>query len=220
MKRASGIAFVLFAVTVAHGFYRETHIQITADAFAAVTDADNYADRHATESAAVRVDAPATNDDANQYRHSMRPSGKSLHDAQTMADDYMKRELDAAVQAARLHPPDKVAAGRHLGLVLHAIQDRKHNWTSCGPDSNPADSKPAACDSSKPCPMGKGNHGLIGDCLVSDFSTNFQRETDKKPFGYTERPLTESIAKLNEFVARVRAPAAKPTATTPSAKQP
>jgi hypothetical protein len=205
MIRASLLLLLVGAATVAHGFYRDTHKRLIGEAFDAVPGADDYADRHAAEAESARVDLPATNNEANQYRHSMRPTGDLLPAAQTKAAGYMKQELDAAVRLARLRPLNKVQVGYHLGLVLHLIQDRKHNWTSCGPLSNPHDSD-TACDSSKPgCPAGMGNHGLTFDCLRPGSDPNFQHDTDQNPADtQLDRARAESIDMLRGFLAEVQ----------------
>lgn len=183
-------------------FWFDIHIWLIKDAFEAVPNADSLADRQTAMLAGTVVDQPTTNDDRSQYRHSMRSSGDSPEQARSNTDAYIEHEFDEAIRYAKAS--NKREAGRHIGLILHAIQDEKHNWCSCSSSSNPPDSSDN-CNSFKTgvCAPGKGNHGLQPNCLLPDGGYNFQRETDRLPTTDQIRDArTESIRLLRRFVAQ------------------
>jgi DNA-binding transcriptional regulator LsrR (DeoR family) len=84
---------------------------------------DEIIDRHAAIEASTQLD-----DDENgapdQYKRSTRLNGVSLPTAKARSsrdiDDQRSDAIHAAVRG------DRVTAGRLIGRILHAVQDRKH----------------------------------------------------------------------------------------------
>jgi len=183
-------------------FWYDIHNGLIDEAFDSA-GADLYADRQSAKNSSFRVDL-FSNDEANQFKHSMRPAGMVTPDAQRKADQYIESELKLAVAAAK--SGRKGEAGRHVGLALHAIQDRKHNWCSCNESSNGSESMDG-CNSSAPgCAVaGRGNHGLAGCGPFTDDKNNFQHKTDQEPTGkQISSALSQSVDFLNGFVALAR----------------
>jgi hypothetical protein len=114
-------------------------------------------------------------------------------------------ELEMAILVAKANPRNPILAGWHIGLVLHAVQDRKHEWCSCGPSSNPRTGSANGCGSSRNgCPAGFGNHGLQG-CIVPLMGYNFQRDTDHNPRpAQLDRALKDSVEVRRSFVAQTK----------------
>ena len=186
------------------GFYVNKHGELIEEAFNRVPEAKKFAWVQEAVGASTLIDLPATNGETSQYIHAMRPAGMSTTDALAKNAEYISNEVGEAVRAATAKPPNKLAAGIHLGRALHAIQDQKHNWCSCGPSSNPPESQ-AACSSSRAgCPNGLGHHGLE-NCFYPVRGYNFQNDTE----GVNARDdqlrlaLSRSVGILRDFVSRV-----------------
>ncbi|MBV9763249.1 MAG: hypothetical protein JOZ48_00270, partial [Acidobacteriaceae bacterium] len=168
--------------------------------------ADTYADRLAAIAANVAIDQPSLFNDHYQFLHSMRPSGVSLNDTRIKTNEFIDEELRAAIIAAKAK--NKYVAGWHLGLMLHTIQDGKHNFCSCSESSNPPDSS-TACNSTGPCSTGLGNHGFVNGtgCLVPSLRSNFQMNTDRFPTRQQLRAAGQtSLDYVRKFVDGVRQP--------------
>jgi len=198
------------------GFYQSYHRDLIDQAFDDVPEAIRYADPGSAVKASAWVDDSA-NSEPDQYMHSMRPANSPLGTATRRASDYQKFHLDQAVKAALEDDPNE--AGRHLGLVLHLVADRKHVWCSCGAQSNGADSADPCGTSDSGCARaGKGNHALpqcdwkralAHPILLKD---NFQIRTDgfvpslggpnSSQLGLAQQQSDQVLA---EFVARVKA---------------
>jgi hypothetical protein len=199
-----GIAVV--CLNTSGAFWPSIHNSLINEAFNAVPEAGLYADRESAKKESDIVDKSATNDDASQHMHSMRSAGVSLVEAQRRTDQYIAEHLKQAIADAKAQR--KGGAGRHLGLILHAIQDRKHNWCSCSSSSNGADSNDSCSSSKTGCAVGKGNHGLTRDCLdlafPGAFFTNTQIKTDRSPTVDQVRDARDqSIKLLKDFVAQM-----------------
>ena len=184
------------------GFEGFHHKQLIWDAFNEVPGASAYASPSSAVEASSLVDSHE-NDEPDQYQHSMRPSGVSLASAKRRAKEYCEYHMSAAVGATNEH--DLILAGRHLGRVLHLVQDGKHHWCSCGKSSNGSES---ANTCSTNCPSGIGNHGLP-NCWIGletwSFPYPYQIVTDFRPApAQLEDALQASKLVLNEFVARVK----------------
>lgn len=231
------LAFLLLIWTAPSllAFCRTHHNTLIDYAFDGAKGMGTFADRGAAKSESKDVDDPVgpESGEEHQFKHSMRPSGTSLADAQQLADLYIDYYMQLAVVAAKRKPPQKTVAGRYLGRILHAVQDRKHRWTSCGPDSNldnPPKSDSACSYTESGCPnLGEGNHGLVADCkwpkdllqtirnapfsggdlcmLLFSGSSNFQQQTDadtEKVRLEFERAEEEGLELLTKFLTRVK----------------
>lgn len=188
-------------------------------AFSAVPRAATYASPDNAVNESARVDK-YENDEPSQYKHSMIPAGTALSEAQRNNEAYLRYLMDAAVTAAVVIG-DPGEAGRQLGRVLHAVQDRKHLWCSCGSASNGPRSADPCSESPQGCTTpGLGHHGLSGcvwHSLDGNFRKNFQIRTDGVRMGFVgallgeptdqqlAQSLKESIAVLTDFAARVQA---------------
>jgi hypothetical protein len=157
------------------------------------------------------VDDSLTNDDKHQNLHSMRTRGQSLADARQLAGELSGKELDAAVGDARagLSP---TAVADHLARAIHAVQDEKHHWTSCNPDTNGKASQDTCYTTGQTCTDGSGNHGLGPNCEIQTNITlrNFQNWSDLHPSSDPaawNTALQKTTTLMKSFVAR--------TATTP-----
>ena len=98
-----------------------------------------------------------------------------------------------------------MAAGQALGRLLHLVQDRKHNWCSCGFRSNPKDSEDKCAAQEGGCQIpGFGNHAMRACSLrleVINPLTHFQLKTDGDPNEKQKaQALQDSIAVLKEFL--------------------
>jgi hypothetical protein len=160
---------------------------------------DEIIDRHAAIEASTQLDDDE-NGASDQYKHSMRPNGVSLPIAKARSsrdiDDQRSDAIRAAVRG------DRVTAGRLIGRILHAVQDRKHLWCSCGAGSNPPQSAPCVS-----CAEGYGNHGLPDNCeeslrgLGSTSFRSFQLRTDFDPEEDQWRvAVGSSVAELERFL--------------------
>lgn len=180
VSRSSKAFLVLLLVSLrpfAHAVCPQVHHDLITQAFAAKPEFLKYADDQAVLDASKEVDYPI-NPIRGRFsnpaeRHSMRPDNTTLFEAQDKAAQYVQGEMRAAVrEAKRGGRRGKREAGTHLGRVLHAIQDGKHNWSSCAPDSNPPDSNPegpnlGCSESFSGCPhKGQGHHGLTFGCWL------------------------------------------------------
>lgn len=209
---------VLFGGLSLHlaAFYQSYHQDLIEQAFRDVPDALVYADPGSAVKMSAWVDDSA-NSEPDQYMHSMRPANSSFVTATRRASDYQNFHMDQAVKAALDDDPNE--AGRHLGLVLHLVEDRKHVWCSCGADSNGADSADPCGTSDSGCARaGKGNHALprcdwkralAHPILLKD---NFQIRTDglvpslgRPNSSQLVLAQQQSDQVLAEFVARVKA---------------
>jgi len=216
-RRASARAVLCAGLSLPlAAFYQSYHRDLIEQAFQDVPEAVVYAD----PGSAVKVSGwadDAANSEPDQYMHSMRPAKTRLATAQRRASDYQAFHMDQAVKAAL--ECDALEAGRHLGLVLHLVEDRKHVWCSCGPQSNGADSADSCSTSPDGCGQpGKGNHALP-QCdwkralaHPAALKDNFQIRTDGmfpplgKP-GLNQLRLAQQASDqvLVEFVRRVKA---------------
>ena len=201
VARAVALWIALSASSVT-AFWYDKHNWLIDEAFSSA-GADLYADRQSAKNSSLKVDL-LSNDEGNQFKHSMRPAGMATPDARRKADQYIESELTLAVAAAKARR--KGDAGRHVGLALHAIQDRKHNWCSCNESSNSPESKDKCNSSVAGCAVaGRGNHGLAGCGPFTDDKNNFQHKTDREP---TDKQLSSALGQsvdfLNRFVALAR----------------
>lgn len=183
------------------------HMDITSRAFREVPGAYQRADIGWVNNLHYWLDV-YEGGEPDQYKHSMRPAGATREVAEWAADTYIKAHVALAAAAANLN--EKGEAGKHLVRALHAAQDRKHQWCSCGSSSNPGESD-KACSADPQgypdgCPNpGDGNHGLR-NCnfrgLERDaWSNNFQLLTDRDPRGWQEQAaLDDSKAILRDFL--------------------
>jgi hypothetical protein len=207
MPASRGVALVVWIAVscgAATAFWYDKHNWLMDEAFSK-TKADSFADRQSAKNSSFRVDL-VSNDESSQFKHSMRPAGVSTSEAQRKAQEYIESELRLAVAAAKAGPSHKGEAGKHVGLALHAIQDRKHNWCSCNDSSNPPDSKDPCSSSASGCTgAGRGNHGLSGCGPFTDDKNNFQHKTDRDP---TDKQISDTLGRsidfLNRFVALAR----------------
>lgn len=207
---------ITYSATVAWAFCPRWHNHLIAESFGAeeVERVNAYAELQSAKDESANVDQLEFKD---PERHSMRPQRTDLTFAQAKTADYLKTWMDAAVTAAKNKRKDE--AGRALGRVLHAIQDGKHQWVSCGPDSNGTDSANTCSESPTGCTEeGVGNHGLDLFCFVprelvrnplripcwSGRIKNFQMHTDMDP---TLKQLGDALEngkrKLAEFLSLV-----------------
>lgn len=196
---------LLSTAAMVGGFYVTRHGQLIEEAFDRVPAAKAYAWVGEAVGASTLIDSPATNGEASQHIHAMRPAGISTTDARAKNAEYISNELSQAVRAARSTPSDKLSAGIHLGLALHAVQDQKHDWCSCGPSSNPPDSQNACSSSRTGCPIGLGHHGLER-CFYPVKGYNFQADTEGTNARQDQLSiaLSRSVDLLQDFVAQVR----------------
>lgn len=203
---------VAFALP-AQGFYYPYHELLIGQAFVFVKKRhlnsalrlDEIIDRQAAIEASTQLDDDE-NGASDQYKHSMRPSGLDIRTAKSQSETDIKDQRRDAVRAAIRG--DRVTAGRMIGRILHAVQDRKHLWCSCGPGSNPPQSA-ASCNSG-PCMEGFGNHGLPDDCHESlrRFAStatislrSFQLRTDFDPDqDQWEAAVARSVEQLESFL--------------------
>jgi hypothetical protein len=205
--RASACVLCIALALPADGFYYTFHEMLINEAFVQIKRRnlpnagrlDEIIDRHAAIEASTQLD-----DDENgapdQYKHSMRPNGVSLSTAKARSsrdiDDQRSDAIHAAVRG------DRVTAGRLIGRILHAVQDRKHLWCSCGAGSNPPQSAPFVS-----CPEGNGNHGLPDNCeeslrgLGPTSLRSFQLRTDFDPEEDQLRAaVRSSVEELERFL--------------------
>jgi len=223
----------LCAAPSALAFCPEIHSTLIHGAFGYARGIGTFADRGAAITESMKIDEPfgPGSGEEHQFKHSMRPAGTSLVGAQGATALYVDYYLNLAVIAAKENPPQRKLAGGYLGRILHAVQDRKHRWTSCWADSNldvPPNSSMPCSDTPVGCPNdGEGNHGLLVDCtLPRDFmhmirnaplsfnalcmhygavSNNFQLRTDADPQdNQLERAEDEGRDLLVRFLMLVR----------------
>jgi hypothetical protein len=198
---------LLISASPSKAFSKGKHKDIVRAIWNVVPEIPHLLDHDTVVNEVADIDSLGTNDDANQYRHSMRSHNQSLSAAQQRTADYVEDQMRKAVAASRRS--DKTEASLRIGDILHAVQDEKHDWTSCNVGSNGAASR-KNCGGSTKCDAGDGNHGLDIDCWVHTipqvvtWQANPQTKTDDNP----PRPMqtaaeTRSIEKLNEFVKRV-----------------
>lgn len=190
------------------------HGGLIREAFLMVKEANDLAAVDMAVEESTRVDKQE-NDEADQYKHSMRPAGLSLADSQAKARQYYKTYLDAAVQSALRG--DRKAAGQALGRLLHLVQDEKHQWCSCGSTSNITDSQDDCAAQGTCTGPGFGNHALK-DCRKLGLEANpfrqFQLKTDIRPVqSQTTLARNASVHVLNDFVAAVSQTKSKPHGT-------
>ena len=185
------------------------HMDITSRAFREVPGAYQRADIGWVNNLHYWLDV-YEGGEPDQYKHSMRPAGATREVAEWAADTYIKAHVALAAAAANLN--EKGEAGKHLVRALHAAQDRKHQWCSCGSSSNPGESD-KACSADPQgypdgCPTpGNGNHGLR-NCRVPqlDALRNFQLITDFVPgvnqqgVNQEDKALEDSKAVLRDFL--------------------
>jgi len=198
----------------AQGFYDPFHDLLIIQSFRQVEQGPPVGAARLSEiidlTAAIEASTQLDDDEnraSDQYKHSMRPNGLDIAAAKGKSardiDDQRSDAIRAAVRG------DRVTAGRLIGRILHAVQDRKHLWCSCGPGSNPPQSR-SSCNSG-PCSEGYGNHGLPDDCNVSlrrlgsvaavDLKS-FQLRTDFDPEGdQWNAAMAQSIEELRSFLA-------------------
>lgn len=183
------------------------HGGLIRQAFDSVREAPALVDVDSAVEQSYRVD-DQENDETNQYKHSMRPAGLTLADAQAKADDYRQTFMDTAIRSALRG--DLKAAGEALGRLLHLVQDRKHNWCSCGSASNHLDSANDCGAHEGGCSTpGLGNHAMT-NCSKLSLETltpwaHFQLKTEKWPSqAQRVRAVGDSVGVLTEFVVLVR----------------
>ena len=166
------LAFSLaFPLPFAHAFCPQRHQEYIIQAFAAYPAVYDFAELQAALDASVEVDRPSMNPLSKRFivtpphMHSMRRDNTTLFEAKAQGARYVEDEMKAAVREAKRGRQGE--AGRHLGRVLHTVQDSKHNWSSCAPASNRPESSLDCSESDSGCPhKGQGHHGLRLACLV------------------------------------------------------
>ena len=199
MHRAIALAVVVSLPGLPSLYGFAFHGNLIRESFDRVREVRRYAAADAAVNASEQLDDDGMGVERLQFQHSMRPAGVSTARARELADEFVEVELSAAVDAA--FRGDKPSAGRHLGRLLHTLQDQKHNWCSCGDDSNPSDSE-ERCGPN--CNPGFGNHGLPG-CRMRLSLGNFQWLTDGAPNpSQLKAAATISDQYLNRFLDRVR----------------
>lgn len=168
------LALLTFSAPSLLAFCPSHHNELIDYAFGEADGIGEFADRGAAMEESLDVDAllgPESGEE-HQFKHSMRPARTSLVAAQEAARLYLDYYMGLAVTFAKEKPPRKMLVGRYLGRILHAVQDRKHRWSSCGPDSN-LENPPSLTSSNALCSddrnhgclrEGEGNHGLISNC--------------------------------------------------------
>ena len=139
------------------------------------------------------------NSDADQYKHTMRPSHVPTVTAQAATALFVNHEIELAVLFGNGKNPK--LAGIHLGRALHADQDAKHNWASCNAASNGSDSNQACPNGCGP--PGLGNHTLSLDCGGRLAMPGYQERTDLLPLSLYDQALDRSVQILRNFVAAV-----------------
>lgn len=186
-------------------FWPRHHSGLIRQAFERVPEARNLVDVDSAVEKSEAVDNQE-NDEGNQHKHSMRPANQTLAAAQEHADNYRQSFMELAVKFAVRG--DKKVAGEALGRLLHVVQDRKHNWCSCGAASNRPDSA-NNCSQSGCATPGLGNHAL-GGCRKSSLEVslpwdNFQLWTDGSPTQpQLDRAVGDSVGVLTEFAIQVQ----------------
>lgn len=188
------------------GFLPKHHGGLIRQAFDAVDEASNLASVDSAVEESTELDRREANE-AEEYKHSMRPASQGLAEARAKADEYWQTFMATAVSSALRG--DRRAAGQALGRLLHLVQDRKHNWCSCGRDSNPRDSHDACAAQGGACSApGLGNHAMTWCSLVLEASpfNHFQLKTDLHPTDpQMHQALKDSIDVLGQFIRSVQA---------------
>jgi hypothetical protein len=197
-----------------NAFKQGSHQALSREAWHAVQGLEQFLDIGELTDEIAKIDEHATNDDPNQFRHSMRSKNVSLGDSMKATGEYVEKEMEAAVDAAK--KAMKGLASRHIARILHAVQDQKHEWTSCNEKSNVPESDNACSYSAEGCPDGKGNHGLDINCGPGPLGAiaaanyvmgNHQLRTDMwPPESMKDVARRRSIVQLNEFVRRMKQP--------------
>ncbi|MBI1792541.1 MAG: hypothetical protein HYR60_33880 [Acidobacteria bacterium] len=189
-------------------FKYEIHNDVITAAFRQAPRAAQVADLDSARSANRNMDL-LENDDEKQFQHAMRSRRSRTPEAKLATEQFIQLEMHQALAAARRGDPAR--AGRHLGRMLHAAQDKKHRWCSCGPGSNPEAADPCSSHPNGCAVEGSGNHNLRDDCgLPLDYllkpckSKNFQQCTDAYPLpAQIDQATKESVALLEQFVRQL-----------------